>query len=130
MGRLRKYLAAEKTARTVVLGDYNVAPTDKDVHFPEKWAGKIHCSEPERAAYFAYLEDGFVDTLRALRPDEEVLTWWDYRMLAFPKNNGLRIDHILATPALAKKVTAVDVFRDERKGQQPSDHIPVVATIS
>ena len=130
MKRLRDYMAELAKGKAVVVGDYNVAPTDLDVHFPEKWAGKIHCSDPERAAFFALVDAGYVDTLRALRPAEEVLTWWDYRMLAFPKNNGLRIDHILATPAVAKKVSAVDVFRDERKGQQPSDHIPVVATVT
>ena len=131
MERLRAWIAdhAGAAARLVLLGDFNVAPTDRDIHFPERWKGQIHASEPERAAFGSLLEAGLVDVVRRLRPDEELLTWWDYRKLAFPKNDGLRIDHILATPAVAERATAVAVHRDERKGAQPSDHVPVVATL-
>jgi exodeoxyribonuclease-3 len=129
--RLRAWLAkhAPPSSKAVMCGDFNVAPTDLDVHFPEKWEGKIHASEPERAAFAKVVDAGYVDVLRKLEPDKEILTWWDYRMLAFPKNNGLRIDFILATPPVAARAIAVQVHRDERKGQQPSDHVPVVVEL-
>ncbi len=130
MRRLRAWTEARADERPLALcGDFNVAPTDRDVHFPEKWAGQIHASAPEREAFFALTGDGLIDVLRQIHPEEEILTWWDYRMLAFPKNNGLRIDHILATPAFAARVVDVTVHRDERKGEQPSDHVPVVAEL-
>jgi exodeoxyribonuclease-3 len=127
--RLRAWVAARAGEPLALCGDFNVAPTDRDVHFPERWAGKIHASEPERAAFFALLDAGLVDVVREVRPDEELLTWWDYRMLAFPKNDGLRIDHVLATPEVAARAAGVEVHRDERKGQQPSDHVPVVVEL-
>jgi exodeoxyribonuclease-3 len=132
MNRLRAWIDANVApgAQAALCGDFNVAPTDRDVHFPERWAGKIHVSEPEREAFRALIDAGLVDVVRKLRPGEEILTWWDYRMLAFPKNDGLRIDFILATPALAERVKAVEIHRDERKGKEPSDHVPVVAELS
>jgi exodeoxyribonuclease-3 len=129
MQRLAALAAAHRQDALVLAGDFNVAPTDRDVHFPERWAGKIHASEPERAAFRALLDAGLVDVVRQLRPDEELLTWWDYRMLAFPKNDGLRIDHVLATPAVAARAVSAEVHRDERKGKQPSDHVPVVVAL-
>ena len=128
-GRLRRYLEARHGPREklVLLGDWNVAPADLDVYDPAAWEGQTLCSEPERAALQELCDWGLVDVLRAQHPAEPKYTWWDYRMLAFPKNRGLRIDHILATPALAKKVTGADVDREARKGQQPSDHAPVWA---
>jgi exodeoxyribonuclease III len=131
LARLRAWIDARLAAGepAILGGDYNVAPSDRDVHFPERWAGKIHASAPEREAFAALLAAGLVDVVRRLRPDEELLTWWDYRMLAFPKNDGLRIDHLLATPEVAERVTAVEIHRDERKGSQPSDHVPVLAEL-
>jgi exodeoxyribonuclease-3 len=129
MQRLAAVAAAHRHDALVLAGDFNVAPTDRDVHFPERWAGKIHASEPERAAFRALLDAGLVDVVRKLRPDEELLTWWDYRMLAFPKNDGLRIDHVLATPPVAARAVSAEVHRDERKGKQPSDHVPVVIAL-
>ena len=126
--RLRAWLAARVApgARAVVCGDFNVAPTDLDVHDPEAWRDQILCSAPERAALAALVELGLVDVLRAKHPGEPLYTWWDYRMLGFPKNRGLRIDHFLATPAVVGGVRAAWVDREARKGAQPSDHAPVV----
>ncbi len=129
--RLRKYVAAAlaQHKRFVVLGDYNVAPAPEDVHDPVKWEGQIHFSQPERAALAAVVETGVEDVLRKLHPTGQFFTWWDYRMLAFPKNHGLRIDHILASPTLAATAATCVVDRESRKAQQPSDHAPVIAEL-
>ena len=111
----------------VVCGDFNVAPEDVDVHDPQLWRGAIMCSDGERAAFQQLCEMGLRDTLR-LRPQESgVFTWWDYRMLAFPKNRGLRIDAVLVNESLAKKCTASGVDREMRQGKDPSDHAPIWA---
>jgi exodeoxyribonuclease-3 len=130
MGRLERHMAAMcgPEARLALCGDFNVAPEDRDVHDPVAWAGQIHCSEPERAALRAVAAVGLIDGLRHLRADSGLFTWWDYRQLAFPKNHGLRIDHLLITPRLAAALREVAIDRDERKGKQPSDHAPVIAT--
>jgi exodeoxyribonuclease-3 len=113
----------------VLAGDYNVAPEDRDVYDPAEFAGSILTTPPERAALDALLSVGLVDGLRRARPDDVVYTWWDYRMLGFPKNKGVRIDHVLLTDGLASRLTSVTVDREARKGTQPSDHAPVVAII-
>jgi exodeoxyribonuclease-3 len=129
MERLAAYLAARVPIDrpAALCGDFNVAPADLDVHDPAAWEGQIHCSRAERQALARIQEVGLVDLLRRLRPDEQVFTWWDYRQLAFPKNHGLRIDHLLVTPSLAEHAVSVEVDRDQRKGKQPSDHAPVIA---
>ena len=129
--RLRRYLDAHAAPQGDVLlcGDFNVAPEDRDVWDPEQWRGQILCSEPERNAFRELLSWGFTDTLRMLRPEAGIYTWWDYRGGAFHRGWGLRIDHILASPPVAGRCSAVEVDRDERKGEKPSDHAPVVATI-
>jgi exodeoxyribonuclease-3 len=129
--RLRGFVAAElgRNERLVVGGDYNVAPAPIDVHDPAAWEGEVLFSPPERAALAAVVETGLVDLYRRLHPDEQTFTWWDYRMLAFPKNKGLRIDHLLVSRKVAAQAQSCVVDRDERKGQQPSDHAPVVAEI-
>lgn len=129
MDRLRAHLAARVTpdAPLVVCGDFNVAPAPLDVHDPAAWEGHVLFSEPERAALARLVSVGLVDLVRQLHPATPLFTWWDYRMLSFPKNRGLRIDHILATPALAARATAAGVDREARKGKQPSDHAPVWA---
>jgi exodeoxyribonuclease-3 len=109
-----------------LVGDFNVAPGDLDVHDPLAWQGKIMCSEPERAALRKLCEWGLVDAFRARYPDKVAFTWWDYRMLGFPKNHGLRIDHLLLTKPLFSRLEDVVIDRDERKGKQPSDHAPVI----
>jgi exodeoxyribonuclease-3 len=112
-----------------VAGDFNVAPEDRDVHDPALWAGQIHCSEPERAAFRALLDVGLADSVRLFEQPPMTFSWWDYRMLAFPKNRGLRIDHILLSPALAARCTASRIDRNARKGEKPSDHAPVLVEL-
>jgi exodeoxyribonuclease-3 len=112
----------------VVCGDFNVAPEDRDVWDPEKWRGQVLFSEPEKQALGLLTGWGLEDTLRRLRPEGGLYTWWDYRMGAFHRGWGLRIDHVLATPPLAARCLAVEIDRDERKGDKPSDHAPVIAT--
>jgi exodeoxyribonuclease-3 len=122
--------AREKVADILVCGDFNVAPEDRDVHDPALWRGAIMCSEPERAAFRALEEIGLRDTLRIHRAEAGLFSWWDYRMLAFAKNRGLRIDAILASERLAKHCLAAGIDREMRKGKEPSDHAPVWAEFS
>ena len=128
-GRLTRCLREKENAlgRVVLCGDYNIAPNDADVHDPLLWRGAIMCSDGERAAFHALLELGLADTLRLHHPEPGIFSWWDYRMLAFPKNRGLRIDAILAGAELAAKCTDGGVAREMRKGKEPSDHAPVWA---
>ena len=129
-GRLRDCIRRNQTAgetNFVVAGDFNVAPADIDVHDPGLWRGAIMCSEGERAAFQRLCEVGLVDTLRRHHHEPGMFTWWDYRMLAFPKNRGLRIDAILASDSLGKNCTASGIDRDVRKGKEPSDHAPIWA---
>src|SRR5438132_10020190 len=100
--RLRDCLVKEKDVDLAVCGDFNVAPEDIDVHDPALWRGAIMCSEGERAAFADLCRTGLVDTLRLHHREPGMFTWWDYRMLAFPKNRGLRIDAVLASELLAK----------------------------
>jgi exodeoxyribonuclease III len=125
--RLRDCLAKEHDVDLVVCGDFNVAPEDVDVHDPQLWRGAIMCSDAERAAFQRLCEIGLHDTLRLHPQPPGVFTWWDYRMLAFPKNRGLRIDAVLASQGLAKKCSASGVDRELRKGKDPSDHAPIWA---
>lgn len=110
-------------------GDYNIAPDDRDVHDPQRWAGGILCSEPERAAFRRLIDLGLHDSFRRFEQPEKTFSWWDYRMLGFQKNLGLRIDHILLSTALAEKCTAAGVDRGPRKRERPSDHAPVWAIL-
>lgn len=129
-GRLGRYIDANWTPsdQLVVCGDFNVAPTDDDAGLPELWEDSVLCHDDARAALAEIVDWGFDDLLREKNPGVEgPLTWWDYRMLGFPKNNGLRIDHILGTGAMAVRCSAARVDRDERKGKRPSDHAPVIA---
>lgn len=127
--RLRKCLAENESGalELVMCGDFNVAPEDRDVHDPALWQGAIMCSEEERAAFRNLCGADLRDTLRLHHPESGLFSWWDYRMLAFPKNRGLRIDAILAGAALAERCTAAGVDREMRKGKEPSDHAPVWA---
>ena len=124
--RLTSRVAAS-AGESVLCGDFNVAPRDEDVHDPELWRGAIMCSETERAAFVRLMECGLVDTLRLHHPEAGIFTWWDYRMLAFPKNRGLRIDAVLASESLAKRCVYSGVDREMRKGKEPSDHAPIWA---
>ena len=125
--RLCDCLIKEKDVDLVVCGDFNVAPEDVDVHDPQLWRGAIMCSDGERAAFQQLCEMGLRDTLRLHPQESGVFTWWDYRMLAFPKNRGLRIDAVLVNESLAKKCTASGVDREMRQGKDPSDHAPIWA---
>jgi len=128
--RLRRHLdsALDAGEDVLVCGDFNVAPEDRDVWNPDQWRGKILCSEPEREAFRRLLGWGLSDTLRLHRAEGGLYTWWDYRGGAFHRGWGLRIDHILASKSLGERCLAVDIDRDQRKGEKPSDHAPVIAT--
>ncbi len=127
--RLQKCLQPERStaAELVVCGDFNVAPRDEDVHDPALWRGAIMCSDDERAAFNALCGEELIDTLRLHHPEPGVFTWWDYRMLSFPKNRGLRIDAVLASAKLATQCVNSGVDREMRKGKEPSDHAPIWA---
>jgi exodeoxyribonuclease III len=126
------FLRAELAAHPhlAVLGDYNVAPEDRDVHDPRLWAGQVLCSEPERAGFRALLDLGLKDSFRLFDQPDRSYTWWDYRLNAFKRNMGLRIDHILVGPALAAKCTGCAIDLAPRRLERPSDHAPVVAEIA
>ena len=129
--RLQACLARESSPDLVVCGDFNVAPRDEDTHDPDLWRDAIMCSEGERAAFTELCAVGLIDTLRLHHPGETGLfTWWDYRMLSFPKDRGLRIDAILASRSLADRCTAAGIEREMRKGKEPSDHAPIWAEFS
>lgn len=111
-----------------VLGDYNIAPTDRDVYDAEDWGGGILVSQAERAAFEALLALGLRDSFSLFEQSSPVFTWWDYRMAAFRRNRGLRIDHILVSPMLATSCLAWEVDKSPRKLERPSDHAPVMVT--
>lgn len=116
--------------RVVIGGDFNVARSDLDVYDPTAFLEATHVSAPERAAIADLLDTGLVDLARERYPDEAQYTWWDYRNGSFRRGWGLRIDYLFADPATAATVTDVVVDRNERKGEKPSDHAPLVATLS
>ncbi|GHU45652.1 exodeoxyribonuclease III [Betaproteobacteria bacterium] len=125
---LAEELAAHK--HLALCGDFNIAPTDADVHNPAAWAGQILCSDAERAAFRALLDLGLSDSFRLFPQAEKSFSWWDYRMLGFQKNQGLRIDHILLSAPLAAQCVAAGIDRAPRKLERPSDHAPVWAEIN
>lgn len=129
LARLRAHLDARHppSAPLLLCGDFNVAPEDRDVARPDEWRTSVLCHADARTAWRGVLAWGLVDVARLHHHDDGPYTWWDYRMLGFAKNNGMRIDHILATRALAARCTQTFVARDQRKGKQPSDHAPFVA---
>ena len=110
-------------------GDMNIAPEARDVHDPAKWEGVIHFTPPERAAFRQWIDAGLVDSFRLFDQPPDTFSWWDYRMLSFPKNKGLRIDHVLLSPSLAKRCTSCTIDRAMRKGEKPSDHAPVIVEL-
>ncbi len=111
-------------------GDFNIAPEDRDVHNPAAWVGQILCSEAERAAFQRLQALGLHDSFRLFAQAEKSFSWWDYRMLGFQKNQGLRIDHILLSAPLAERCTAAGIDREVRKRERPSDHAPVLASLA
>lgn len=128
---LQIWLQAEllRYPRLAVLGDYNVAPKDEDVHDPAKWVGDVLVSEPERAAFESVLALGFTDAFRMFDQADKSFTWWDYRRFAFRRNAGLRIDHVLLSDALRSYCVSCDIDKAPRANEQPSDHTPVIATL-
>jgi len=126
---LRDYLAAELRVhpRLAVAGDFNVAPEDRDVHDPKAWEGQVHVSDPERSAWRALLAIGLQDAFRLFEQPEKIYSWWDYRMMAFRRNAGLRIDQILVSEELARRCASCGVDKEPRKLERPSDHAPVIA---
>ena len=134
LAALRDWLAEEMHIHgergLALLGDYNIAPEDRDVHDPVLWAGQLHCSDEERAALGALSGLGFTDSFRMFEQPEKSFSWWDYRQLGYQKNKGLRIDHILLSEALARRCVACEIDRVPRKWEQPSDHAPVIATLA
>jgi exodeoxyribonuclease-3 len=127
LAALHDWLADElaRHDRLVLMGDFNIAPEDRDVHDPVAWAGQIHCTDEERAHFRALLGLGLVDAFRLFEQPPKSWSWWDYRNLAFRKNQGLRIDHILVSAALQGRVTACQIDKAPRKLERPSDHAPV-----
>jgi exodeoxyribonuclease-3 len=129
--RLRAWLDRRfaRTDLVALCGDFNVAPEPRDVYDPEAWAASVLFHPEARAAFEQVRQWGLVDAFRLHCPDAGFYSWWDYRMLAFPKNRGLRIDHVLLSEALAARCRKAAIARDERKGRQPSDHVPVVVEL-
>jgi len=132
MEALHTWVKAELAAHPnlVLMGDFNIAPEDRDVYDPVLWAGQIHCTPEERAHFRQLLELGLVDAFRLFEQPPKSWSWWDYRNLAFRKNQGLRIDHILVGEALKARVTACSIDKVPRKNERPSDHAPVVLTLA
>lgn len=126
---LTAFLAQElaRYPRLALLGDFNIAPEERDVHDPKRWQGKVLFSELERAAFRALVDLGLVDVFRRFEQPEKSFTWWDYRLNGFARNWGLRIDHVLCSGALAADCRASRIDVEPRRAERPSDHAPVVA---
>ncbi len=126
--RLSRYVETfDMAGRVVLVGDFNITFDDRDVYDPERWRGKILCSEPERSALAKIMEPGLTDALRTFTEDAGIYTWWDFRTRGFLRDRGLRIDHVLCSPSALEVCTGVDVDKVERGGEKPSDHAPVTA---
>ena len=119
----------QQHATLAALGDYNVAPDDRDVHDPKRWKDKIHASVPERAAFKALLDVGLKDAFRLFEQPEKQFSWWDYRLNAFARGWGLRIDEILLSPELALRCATCAIDKAPREKERPSDHAPVFADL-
>ena len=130
LAALRDWLREElaRHPRLIALGDFNIAPEDRDVHDPAAWAGSVHVSEPERAALRELLALGLADSFRLFEQPPGTYSWWDYRQGAFRRNNGLRIDLLLVSDALAKACSQSVIDREPRRAERPSDHAPAIAS--
>jgi exodeoxyribonuclease III len=128
---LKDYLAGElrRHPSLAVAGDFNVAPEDRDVHDPKAWEGQVHVSAPERAAWRALLDLGLKDSFRLFEQPQKSFSWWDYRMMGFRRNAGLRIDHILLSAPLAQACARASIDKAPRTLERPSDHAPVLAEL-
>ena len=130
MARLREAAGAWQDGPTALVGDWNVCPTDEDVFDPAQFARSTHVTPAERAAFQGFLDDGYADVVRPHAPGPGVYTYWDYYRQRFERNRGLRIDFVLASPALAGRVTGAFIDREERAGTGASDHAPVVVDLT
>jgi exodeoxyribonuclease-3 len=124
------WLASDPQAQVALVGDWNIAPQDDDVWDMAVFANSTHVSPPERAAFQAVLDAGYADVVRPHVPGPGVYTYWDYTQLRFARREGMRIDFVLASPALAARVTGALIDRQERKGKGASDHAPVVVDLA
>jgi exodeoxyribonuclease III len=129
LARLRDAAKPWLDADTALVGDWNIAPLDEDVFDMAAYAKDTHVTPPERAAFKAFLDDGYVDVVRPHTPGPGVFTYWDYYRQRFERNRGMRIDFVLGSPSLAGRVTTAFIDRDERAGQGASDHAPVVVDL-
>jgi exodeoxyribonuclease III len=131
LAALARWLGEElqRHSQLALLGDFNIAPDDRDVHDPAAWQGQILCSELERDAFRKLVDLGLADAFRLFEQPEKSFSWWDYRMMAFRRNIGLRIDHILLSPALADRCRSCGIDKAPRKLERPSDHAPVIAEL-
>jgi exodeoxyribonuclease-3 len=131
LNKLQSWLTSEleQSQRLALLGDFNIAPTDEDVHDPKAWEGQNLVSPPERNAFQELLNLGLHDSFRMFAQAPKTYSWWDYRMMGFRRNAGMRIDHILLSEQLKEKCSASIVDKEPRTWEQPSDHAPVIATI-
>ena len=130
LARLREAARAWQGDDTALVGDWNIAPLDEDVFDMAQFATSTHVTPRERAAFQAFLDDGYVDVVRPHTPGPDVYTYWDYYRQRYERNRGLRIDFVLGSPALAARVTDAFIDREERAGTGASDHAPVVVTLS
>ena len=131
LNALHDWLKQELTRypKLVLLGDYNIAPEDRDVHDPKAWEGNVLVSEPERQQLKNLLQLGLHDSFRLFEQPEKSYTWWDYRMMAFRRNTGMRIDHILVSVPLVTQCKSCVIDKAPRKLERPSDHTPVVVEL-
>ena len=129
---LETYLQSQLKAhdRLLLVGDYNIAPKDQDVHDPAAWVGQNLVSDEERKYFFNMEAMGLIDSYRLFEQAPKSFSWWDYRMMGFRRNAGMRIDHILISPALKEKTALCTIDKMPRTWEQPSDHAPVIITIN
>lgn len=132
LGKLQAYVADElsRHPQLALLGDYNIAPEDRDVYDPESWHEQVLCSTPEREAFRGLISLGLADSFRLFNQEDKQYSWWDYRAMMFRRNKGVRIDHILITPPLQARASGCIIDKTPRKWERPSDHTPVVLTLA
>ena len=128
---LKEFLVSElqKYPRLILMGDFNIAPQDEDVHDPAKWVGQNLVSPEERAFFNNFQDLGLIDSFRLFDQEAKSFSWWDYRMMGFRRNAGMRIDHVMISQALKEDCTACVVDKTPRKWEQPSDHAPVILSL-
>lgn len=130
LARLRDAAQPWLAGPTALVGDWNIAPFDEDVYDMAAFAKDTHVTAPERDAFRAFLDDGYVDVVRPHEPGPDVFTYWDYYRQRFERNRGMRIDFVIGSPALAERTTGAFIDRDERAGRGASDHAPVIVDVS